>query len=175
MKKRRIVILLFILSLLVGGVYRYARTHGFSARETPNALEAYFAKTVRRYVVPAATRELKNPLSATPLIIAEARDHFAGHCASCHANDGSGRTPMGRNMYPPVPDMRSGYTQSLTDGELFYIIKEGIRFSGMPGWGGDDDENWKLVSFIRHLPRLTDEEVEFMKEINNLELTSSAP
>ena len=75
---------------------------------------------------------------------------------------------MGPNMYPPVPDMRTGFTQELTDGELFYIIKEGIRFSGMPGWGGDDEENWKLVHFIRHLPNLSKEEIDFMEEINNM-------
>ena len=158
--------MLAVFFLIGGSGYHYARTHGFSAREKPNALEAYFAKTVRRYVVPYGTKQLKNPVPASELFIAEARDHFADHCASCHANNGSGKTQMGQNMYPPAPDMRSGYTQELSDGELFYIIKEGIRFSGMPGWGGDDEENWKLVHFIRHLPNLTQEEIEFMEEIN---------
>jgi len=167
MKIKAIVVLLLLAGL---GAYRYARIHGFSAREKPNAIEAYFAKTVRRYVVPQGMKERVNPLQVSPLMMAEARDHFADHCASCHANDGSGRTPMGPNMYPPVPDMREDYTQSLSDGELFYIIKEGIRFSGMPGWGGEDEENWKLVHFIRHLPELTEEEISYMKEINNLEI-----
>ena len=64
--------------------------------------------------------------------------------------------------------MRDSATQSLTDGELFYIIKNGIRFTGMPGWGGEDDENWKLVAFIRHLPELSDFELQLMNEINSL-------
>ena len=65
--------------------------------------------------------------------------------------------------------MREPDTQQLTDGELFYIIKNGIRFTGMPGWGGEDEENWKLVLFIRHLPKLSPKEIELMKEINHLE------
>lgn len=71
-------------------------------------------------------------------------------------------------LYPPAPDLRARTTQELTDGEIFYTIKNGIRLTGMPGWGGDDEDNWKLVLFIRHLPELTPKEIELMKEINGL-------
>src|SRR5205085_6663700 len=87
-------------------------------------------------------------------------------CSLCHANNGSGNTEMGRNMYPPAPDMRAAGTQNLTDGEIFYIIQQGVRFTGMPGWGGEDEDNWKLVLFVRHLPQLSEKELEFMKEVN---------
>jgi hypothetical protein len=66
--------------------------------------------------------------------------------------------------------MRKAVTQDLSDGEIFYIIKNGVRFTGMPGWGGEDDENWKLVLFIRRLPALSSREIDLMKEVNNLEL-----
>jgi hypothetical protein len=67
--------------------------------------------------------------------------------------------------------MRGPETQSLTDGELYYIIRNGVRMTGMPGWGnpkdGDhDDESWMLVQLIRHLPQLTAEEEETMKRLN---------
>ena len=62
--------------------------------------------------------------------------------------------------------MRARDTQDLTDGELFYIIKDGVRFTGMPGWGGEDEDNWKLVLFVRHLPALSPKEVDLMKEVN---------
>ena len=110
----------------------------------------------------------KNPLKPTELAVAEARDHFADHCAICHGNDGSGHTVIGRNLYPPVPDMRLASTQHLVDGELYSIIKYGVRLTGMPGWGGSDEENWKLVLFIRHLPNLTKEEIGYMSEVNHL-------
>lgn len=96
-------------------------------------------------------------------------EHWADHCAGCHANDGSGHTTMGQHMYPRAPDMRDERTQQMTDGELYWIINQGIRFTGMPAWGisGDDDrETWALVQFIRTLPTLTREQIERMKSLN---------
>src|SRR5436309_13393951 len=87
-----------------------------------------------------------------------------------HYNDERDDTQNGRNLYPTAPNMTSSETQSQSDGELFYIIKNGIRLTGMPAWGEetreDDRESWELVHFIRHLPRLTREEVEDMKAMN---------
>lgn len=144
------------------------RSHGFSARERPWAIEAFIARNLRSLATPAGVKGMKNPLEPTELVIAEARDHFADHCAICHANDGSGRTMINAGLYPPAPDLRQGETQGLTDGELFSIIKNGIRFTGMPGFGGEDEENWKLVLFLRRLVGLTPEERALMEEINGL-------
>ena len=139
--------------------------HGFSAREKPWRVEAFLARNVRRMAIPAGANRLENPLPSSPEILAEARDHFADHCAICHGNDGQGNTVIGRNLYPPAPDMTQEETQRLTDGELFYIIKNGIRFTGMPAWEEEhtDEETWKQVLFIRHLPNLTPEELEMME------------
>ena len=165
---RKLLVVALVLGGLLGGLaYRYATTHGFSARERPSALEAAIARRVRRLATPSEAKRLQNPLPATPLAVAEGRDHFADHCAVCHANDGSGKTAINDGLYPPAPDMREDTTQGLTDGELLYIIKNGIRFSGMPGWGGEDEENWKLVLFIRHLPNLSEEELNLMREANS--------
>ena len=141
---------------------------GFSARAEPSAIERAIALTMRRASVPAAARKARNPFTSTPEILAEARTHFADHCASCHANNGSGDTELGRSLYPRAPDMRTAGTQSLTDGELYWIIHHGIRLSGMPAWGDadHDDDSWKLVAFIRHLPSLTAEEESEMEALN---------
>jgi mono/diheme cytochrome c family protein len=167
---RRKILLAFGLILLAGGaaLYWFVTSRGFSAREKPTWYEAWLARRARGLATERGARDLKNPVMATPLNVAEARDHYADHCAVCHANDGSGRTMIGHNMYPPAPDMREADTQNLTDGELFYIIRNGIRFTGMPGWGGEDEENWKLVHFIRRLPKLSKKELEFMNDINGL-------
>ena len=160
------------LALLVGvaaWVGWTIKTHGFSAREDPSAAETFLARHARRLAIPEGAKNLVNPLAATPLDLAEGRDHYADHCAICHANNGSGKTEIGANMYPPAPDMRKEGTQGLRDGEIFFIIKNGIRFTGMPGWGGEDEENWKLVLFIRRLPQLSEKELELMKEINGQE------
>jgi len=102
-------------------------------------------------------------------VLAAARAHWADHCAICHANDGSGDTPIGKNLYPRAPDMRGPDTQGLTDGELYAVIENGIRLTGMPAWGtgGEQDhETWQLVTLIRHLPKLSDDELREMEKLN---------
>jgi len=171
MRTLRLVLAGSVLLSVAGGfwLYSFVTTHGFSARERPTALEAFLARNARRLATPAGAKRLKNPLEPTPLNIAEERDHFADHCALCHANDGSGKTMINEGLYPPAPDLRAEDTQQLSDGELMYIIKNGIRFTGMPGWGGADEDNWKLVLFVRHLPALSPQELELMREISGAE------
>ncbi len=144
--------------------------HGFSARDEPTAVEAFVARQLRHLSVPPAARRAVNPVMQTDEVLAEAREHFADHCALCHGNDGRGDTPIGRNLYPKAPDMTASKTQSLSDGELFYIIENGVRLTGMPAWGGeaqhDDEASWKLVHFVRHLPSITPEEVAEMEKSN---------
>ena len=143
---------------------------GFSSREEPTAIEAFVARRVRSLAVPRGAKETQNPVAASTEVLSEAMAHFADHCATCHANNGSGDTPIGQGLYPKPPDMRLPETQRLTDGELFYIIHNGIRLTGMPAFGQETSEpdldSWKLVRFIRHLPNITPEELETMKTMN---------
>jgi mono/diheme cytochrome c family protein len=146
-----------------------ARARGLSAREEPTGIERWIARRARDAALPSGASRTINPVSNTPEVQAEARAHWADHCATCHANDGSGDTLLGKRTYPPAPDMRTPATQNLSDGELFYIIQNGIRLTGMPGWGGSDhdaEDSWKLVRFIRHLPDLTVEERSEMEKLN---------
>jgi len=163
------VVLVVVIALGGAGLYGFLRTQSFSAREKPRALEVVIARNLRRLAFPPGVRHMTNPLTVSPLDRAEARDHFADHCAVCHNNNGDGQTMINEGLYPPAPDLRQSPTQDLSDGEIFAIIKNGIRFTGMPGWGGDDDENWKLVAFMRHIPALSQQELELMKKINGLE------
>ena len=146
-----------------------ARAHGWSAREEPSAIERWIARRARDAALPATAKNQTNPVPNTPEVLIDARAHWADHCASCHANDGSGDVAMGKHMYPPSPDMRKSATQNLSDGELFYIIQNGIRLTGMPAWSGSDhdaEDSWKLVHFIRHLSDLTLEERKQMEKMN---------
>jgi mono/diheme cytochrome c family protein len=166
--RRAIILVIIGVAVVAAGCYWYLSTYGFSAREKPSALETMLARNARRLATPRHARTTTNQLQPTPENISEARDHFADHCATCHANDGSGETQINSGLYPAAPDLRKPETQKLTDGEIFYIIKNGVRFTGMPGWGGEDAENWRLVLFIRHLPRLTEQELKSMREINRI-------
>lgn len=143
---------------------------GFSASEPPGALERWIARRARSAAMPADARARTNPLQNTPEVLAEARAHWADHCATCHANDGSGDTLLGKHTSPPAPDMRLPATQRLTDGELFYVIQNGVRLTAMPAWSNgsahDEQDSWKLVYFIRHLPQLTLAEKREMEKLN---------
>jgi mono/diheme cytochrome c family protein len=166
--------ILFIALALVGGgaiiVGAWLMNGGISARPEPGRMEAVLARRVRSLAIPRSARERKNPAMPTQDVIRAGMAHFADHCASCHGNDGSGETEMGRSLYPRAPDMRKDATQALSDGELFYIIENGVRLTGMPAWGTGTPEgeqaSWHLVQFVRHLPKLSDGEIAEMSSMN---------
>jgi mono/diheme cytochrome c family protein len=147
-----------------------ALRRGISARQRPGLVETFLSRQMRHWATPRAMRAARNPIAASPEVLAEGRAHFADHCASCHGNDGKGQTEMGRAMFPPAPDMTKLATQSLSDGELFSIIANGIRMTGMPAWGDGSEESrrgtWHLVHFIRHLPSITPAEIAEMETLN---------
>jgi mono/diheme cytochrome c family protein len=162
--------LAFLVVLVAAGALLLLRGRGVSARPQPSWIESRAALAMRGWMTPSTYKGLQNPIAANDENFLAAREHFADHCASCHANDGSGNTEMGRNLYPKAPDMRLPRTQGLSDGELFYIIENGVMLTGMPGWstGTPDGEksSWQLVHFIRRLPSLTAEDVAEMERLN---------
>lgn len=143
---------------------------GIGTRTAPGPIETAMGRTARSLMIPAGARDLPNPEPATSENIRAGLEHWADHCASCHANDGSGETDLGRSLYPPAPDMRLAATQNLSDGELFYIIENGVKLTGMPAWGtgtsAGERDSWHLVQFIRRLPALTEAELAEMEELN---------
>jgi mono/diheme cytochrome c family protein len=167
-KALALVVLVFIVGAALA--IAYARLTGLSARAAPGRLERVIAASIRAWAVPSNYRGRLNPVPRTDENVRKGLEHFADHCATCHANDGSGNTTIGRNLFPPAPDMRQAGTQDMTDGELFYIIEEGVRFTGMPAWSSgnpaDEELGWQLVHFIRRLPQLTREEIEQMEGMN---------
>ena len=95
--------------------------------------------------------------------MAEAKERFGERCANCHGSNGNGESNIGKNLYPKAPDLRLPATQHLSDGEIHYIIKNGVRLTGMPAWGNphiaqDDTDAWKLVLFVRSIAGLTPQE-----------------
>ena len=169
MRKRTLLLSITAAGITGAAVFGWVTIRrGFSARDNPSAMEAYLAKTARKLSIPASERDAKNPFAPTTEVLSEARAHFADHCAICHGNDGSGKTEIGQNLYPKTPDLRQSETQKLTDGQIYYIIHNGIRLTGMPAWGGPgkDDDSWKLVLFIRHMPQMTPQEMKEMETFN---------
>jgi len=97
----------------------------------------------------------RNPLQAKPETIADGKQAFSHYCVACHGLDGQNTgVPFADTMSPPVPSLASRDVQSYTDGQLKWVIDNGIWPSGMPGSKGtlSDDEIWSIVIYLRHLP-----------------------
>jgi mono/diheme cytochrome c family protein len=165
---------LVVAAMMAAGA-AYVVSTGLRAQPEPGVMETRVARMARALAIPRADKARSNPVGTSAEDLKAGLEHFARYCAMCHDNDGSGRSAaIGRGLFPKPPDMRVAETQRLTDGEIFYIIENGIRFTGMPAFGtGKPDPAgeklaWQLVLFIRHLPRLTPDEIDRMKSLNPL-------
>jgi mono/diheme cytochrome c family protein len=170
MKRGTLILLVLVIAALCAGFVAFSFLHnGVSAKATPTALEVMMARKARHMALPSSARALHNPVPASADNLRDGRLHFADHCAICHGNDGSCDTMMGSGLYPKPPDLRLPETQNLSDGELFWIIENGVRFTGMPAFSSrhsSPEDTWKLVQFIRHLPQLTEDERMEMEKYN---------
>ncbi len=163
MKVWKAFLLAFLVVAVIGIICGAVLIHrGFRATTEPSTLEKAVARAARNWSIPGRARNEKNPLKLTSENLREGREEFLSRCASCHGHDGSGLTDMGRNLYPRTPDLRAAPTQNLTDGEIHYIIANGVQLTGMPAWSNPHQERnvnaWNLVLFIRSLRPLTREE-----------------
>jgi mono/diheme cytochrome c family protein len=115
----------------------------------PPAIEMSVATPLLRASVPAEDKARTNPLGGDPADIAAGQDIFRQKCEVCHGYDGSGKTEIGAGEYPRPPALRAMNIMALTDGEIFYHIRNGIRNTGMP-----DGQLWQLVAYLRRLPKV---------------------
>jgi mono/diheme cytochrome c family protein len=176
---RTVVRVLFTAACLVAlaglAAIGYVRSTGLRGQPAPGAAETWAARSIRSLAIPGDLKSRTIPAGASGESLWLGMQHFARYCALCHANNGSGeKTPLGNGLYPKPPDLRAAATQQLTDGELFYIIDNGVRFTGMPAFGtgestpAGDKQLWELVQFVRHLPTLTADELGEMEGMNVL-------
>jgi mono/diheme cytochrome c family protein len=114
---------------------------------------------VDRAVARRAPRR-ENPVTATPETLAKALVHYREMCVTCHGAGAVDPSAIGEGLNPPAPDLTQPSVQKRTDGELFWLVQNGIRMTGMPAFGPthSEDDIWALVAFLRHLPELTTEE-----------------
>jgi mono/diheme cytochrome c family protein len=127
-----------------------------TAHEKPSNVETALATMAKDIVIPIETENLKNPLRNNEQVVSEGQQIFRQSCAICHGTDGHGQTTLGQGMYPPVMDLTSPHVQHWNDSQMFWIIQNGVRMTGMASWKGtiSPNDTWKLVIFIHHLPDL---------------------
>ncbi len=147
-------VLLTIL-IIAGAALAFFIGRGFRASSEPSRFETAVARAIRNASIPLRERIAKNPMPWNQDVLTQGRELFLSRCAVCHGIDGSGRTNVGAGLYPRVPDLSAARTQQLTDGEIHYIIENGVQLTGMPAWGNRHNassaDSWKLTAFIRTL------------------------
>jgi mono/diheme cytochrome c family protein len=129
---------------------------GCSGGKPPSQAETNLANAAKDVSIPLEAGKMKNPLPETPEVLSQGQGVFLESCAQCHGADARGDTNIGRNMNPPAMDLTSAHVQHWSDAELFWIIQNGVRLTGMPAWKTSisDNDTWKLALFIHNLPRL---------------------
>ena len=118
----------------IGALYEWLVPGLSSARPEPGPVETEIATWLLHRSVPAEAKARTNPLANDPAEIAAGHDLFSQKCESCHGYDGGGKTEIGSGQYPRPPALQSMDVSSMSDGEIFYHIRNGIRNTGMPAW-----------------------------------------
>jgi mono/diheme cytochrome c family protein len=128
---------------------------GCTAGKQPSQGETNLANAAKDVTIPLEAGKKQNPLPDTAEVVSQGEEVFLGSCAQCHGADGRGDTDVGRNMTPPAMDLSSSHVQHWSDAELFWIIQNGVRLTGMPAWHSSisDDDTWKLARFVHKLSR----------------------
>lgn len=135
-----------------------------SAARPPAGFEKAVARMTLNRSVARRAPKASNPLSG-PDVVRAGLAHYREMCVFCHGAPGVDASEAGDGLNPPAPDLTLPGVQSRPDGELFWIVQQGIRMTGMPAFGPThkDPEIWKIVAFLRHLPRITKDEQAALK------------
>jgi mono/diheme cytochrome c family protein len=153
-------IIVGVLVAFVGGGWLFVYTGAFDiAADTPHSRPVYWLmQKVRQYSIAArASDPIPNDLGDEKRI-ASGAGQYAAMCATCHLAPGMKPTEISRGIYPRAPELRRG--SALTPAEEFWVIKHGIKMTGMPAWGATNDDGmlWDVVAFLRKFPELTAEQ-----------------
>jgi mono/diheme cytochrome c family protein len=152
-----------VVLLIAAAVAIYTGLYNVAA-DIPHTQPVYWLlETVRERSVAARAREIIVPKDLTEANrISRGAGQYAEMCSACHLEPGGERTEISRGLYPRAPDLRR--KTDLTPAEEFWIVKHGVKMTGMPAWGvtHDDELLWDVVAFLRRLPELTPEQYETM-------------
>jgi len=152
--RRWILVVLIALALVVGVVIVGVTQIRLDALQEPGHVETFLATIIKHLLVGRSSREGIPPAPTNlQASIEEGNKLYATDCSMCHGPDGHTPTDSGRWMYPRASDLTSPAVQRYSDSELFWIVKNGIRLSGMPAFGRveSDEHIWNLVHYLRTL------------------------
>lgn len=159
-----LALLIIVVLWIVSGTYNVAAVNPHS-----DAMNWLFA-TVRDRSVANHSQEIQPPSLQDPALVQAGLQEYHTMCFTCHAAPGHEASEIGKGLNPEPPKLEAKETQARSDAELYWIIKNGLRMTGMPAFGPTHDEKalWSLVAFLRQLPKTNQQEYSAMVEAAGL-------
>lgn len=159
------VLLGFVIVAAAAGLLAWSGAFNVAASSPPGRFERSLATYVLNRSVAKRAPTSRNPFTSSPEVLRAGLAGYRENCVACHGAPGVDASEVGDGLNPPAPDLTLPRVQARTDGELFWIVSNGIRMTGMPAFGPSDkpEEIWHLVAFLRHLPELSNEEQAALK------------
>jgi hypothetical protein len=158
----------FIFAVVLLGIaaagYLYSGQFDVSASRADNALTQWTLHTAMERSVAQAARSIGDPPVFTDHMALHGFEHFDEMCTGCHGGPGIERSEIGKGLNPQAPDLAKA-VKTWTPQELFWIVKNGVKMTGMPSFGAthDDKEVWNVIALIEKLPTMTPEQYQQMK------------
>jgi mono/diheme cytochrome c family protein len=155
MRRNKTILAVGVIIIFLGVVAALALRFDLSALPEPGRMEVALATRAKRILIARASRQNIPPQpQSTPDGVTEGKTRYGVECAACHGMDGRGLTDNGRWMYPRAADLTSPAVQEYSDQQLFWIVKNGVRLSGMPAFGKleSDERIWRIVQYLRTMP-----------------------
>jgi len=158
------VVITIVALIVIGIILMYSGTYSVAAMNPPGALESWFFSTVADNSVEHHAKGIKAPPLDGAAMIDTGFMHYSGMCAGCHGAPGIQPRGMSRYMNPAPPDLAEAVSD-LSDAEIYWIVKNGIKMTAMPSYAATHEENelWEMVSFVRLLPKMTPEQYQEYK------------
>jgi len=153
--------------LLMGaliGLVLWSGAYNVAASNPPGKMEKKLAEFALDHAIARRAPVKTNPFRK-PEDVRAGLAHYKSNCVACHGAPGVEESEFSQGLNPPAPDLTLPSIQETPDGELFWVVSNGIRSTGMPAFSPThkEDEIWKIVAFVRHLPQITDEEQKILK------------
>ncbi len=155
----------FLLVAIAAAVFVGTGSFNVAASVAPGKAEESLARFALNRSIARRFSAAKNPFTSSPEVLRQGLSHYRENCVGCHGAPGVDAAEYGQGLNPPAPDLTLPRVQSRPDGQLYWIVANGLRMTGMPAFSVTHkaDELWKIVAFLRHLPALTPEEERQLK------------
>jgi mono/diheme cytochrome c family protein len=166
---RTLVTVVLVGLLLVVALGLWLETANVAATQPHQAGVGWFLATVRNHSIETQSAAIVPPALNDPDLIRTGVHEYDAMCATCHGAPGREPSEVGRGLNPPPPKLGITEVQAYSDAELYWIIKHGIRMTGMPAFGPTHDERtvWSLVAFLRSLPGMSAQQYAAMVEADD--------